>query len=272
MSMQALSGRWGRRDSPSIHKRGRRSVDIALEGVSVFYGSVLAIDKCDLAVPAGDSVAIVGPNGNGKSSLVKAIAGLVNASGVVRVNGQQLRGSSRWVTAARAGISLVPERRGLFPAMTVKDNVLLGVYTHTRVLSRHHGQAVIDEVVALFPELGNKMHRIAGTLSGGEQQMVAIGRGLASQPGALILDEPSLGLSEFAVSRVYDALGDLAGGGRTLIVVEENPANALRLCRRVVSVERGIVREESAPQPADRLLLATDCAAGTDTLYEGGDR
>lgn len=270
MSVQTMSGRWKRRYSRTSYKGEKRSVNIVLEGVSVFYGSVLAVEKCNLAVPAGDSVAVVGPNGNGKSSLVKAIAGLVAASGSVRVNGQELRGNCRSVAAARAGIALVPERRGLFPSMTVRDNVLLGVYSHTRVLSRHQGQAVIDEVLGLFPELGDKMHRIAGTLSGGEQQMVAIGRGLASQPGALILDEPSLGLSEVAVARVYDALGSLAGRGRTLIVVEENPVNALRICKRVVSVERGIVREKARdmastqpPAPGERRSEPGDTTRGT---------
>ena len=102
--------------------------------------------------------------------------------------------------------------------------------------------------------------------------MVAIGRGLASEPGALILDEPSLGLSEFAVGRVYDVLGSLAGGGRTLIVVEENPVNALRLCRRVVSVERGIVREESPARPVPDLPPAAGCAVGIDPRPEAGDR
>lgn len=270
MSIQTISGPWRRRQPRASHKGEQRSVNIVLEGVSVYYGSVLAVEKCDLVVPAGDSVAVVGPNGNGKSSLVKAIAGLVAASGSVRVNGQELRGNCRSVAAARAGIALVPERRGLFPAMTVRDNVLLGVYSHTRVLSRHQGQAVIDEVLALFPELDNKLQRLAGTLSGGEQQMVAIGRGLASRPGALILDEPSLGLSEVAVGRVYDALGSLAGRGRTLIVVEENPVNALRLCKRVVSVERGIVTEETRDTAGTQSRASNERPSEPPETTQGG--
>jgi len=259
-----------RRHARATRRGEQRSVDIVLQGVSVSYGSVLAVEKCDLAVPAGDSVAVVGPNGNGKSSLVRAIAGLVPASGIIRVNGRELRGSCRSALAARAGIALVPERRALFPAMTVRDNVLLGVYSHTRVLARHQVHAVIDEIVALFPELGNKMHRLAGSLSGGEQQMVAIGRGLASQPGAMILDEPSLGLAEMAVGRVYDALGSIMGGRRTLIIVEENPVNALRLCQRVVSVERGIVREGET-QPAQNRRLPANGVVGQEARVEVGD-
>jgi branched-chain amino acid transport system ATP-binding protein len=221
---------------------------IELIDVTVRYGSIIALSNCDLVIGSDEAVAVIGPNGNGKSSLLKAIAGLASFDGHIRVDGQEpSRRTARSSWAVRRGVVLVPERRALFPRMTVRDNILLGCYAFTRRLSTRLRDQVMAETLDLFPELETKLNSDAGTLSGGQQQMVAIARGLASRPSVLMLDEPSLGLAEIVVHKLYDTLSTLRTEGRGLVVAEESPVNAIRLCDKVVSVERGTVAVAPAP-------------------------
>lgn len=216
---------------------------VELDRVTVRYGSIVALSECHLVLRSDEAVAVIGPNGNGKSSLLKAIAGLATFDGHIRIGGREPpRRSVRssWVVHNR--VVLVPERRALFPQMTVRDNILLGCYAFTRRLSPATREDALAQSLHLFPELESKFQSQAGTLSGGQQQMVAIARGLASRPALLMLDEPSLGLAEGVVRKLYDLLARLRADGQGLLIAEESPLNALRLCSRVVTVERGSVR------------------------------
>lgn len=221
---------------------------IELIDVTVKYGSIVALANCSLTIDSDDAVAVIGPNGNGKSSLVKAIAGLADFDGKILLDGREpgrRHVRSSWMV--KNGVVLVPERRALFPEMSVRDNILTGCYSFTRRLPAKLREEVLVEAVTLFPELRVKLASSAGTLSGGQQQMVAIARGLASRPSILILDEPSLGLAQSVVSKLYEILATLRSQGRGLVIAEESPANALRLCNKVISVERGTATVVSTP-------------------------
>jgi len=213
---------------------------LAVSGMSVVYGRVLAVRDATFTIGEGESVAIVGPNGNGKSSILMGIAGLVvQRRGTVEIFGAQAPpGDVGWT--ARHGLTLVPERRQLYPKLSAADNIVLGCYSWTRSVRKARTSAAYAFAVGLFPELGPHLGQAAGTLSGGQQQMVAIARGLASNPRILAVDEPCLGLAEAVSKRVYAALARIHGEGRTLILVEEAPRRALQICTRRVEVRNGI--------------------------------
>jgi branched-chain amino acid transport system ATP-binding protein len=213
---------------------------LAAERVSVSYGQFLAVESATFSVAAGESVAVIGPNGHGKSSMVTAIAGLVRRGGSVRVFGTALpAGDAR--AAVRAGLVLVPERRHLYPGLTTRDNIMLGSYVRTRRIWARQAWDEVSGVVDMFPELARLLDRKAGTLSGGEQQMVALARGMAAKPKILLLDEPCLGLAEAVTRRVYDWLGAMAATDVTIVLVEENPVHALRVCHRAVRMYKGLL-------------------------------
>jgi branched-chain amino acid transport system ATP-binding protein len=187
-------------------------------------------------------VAIIGPNGNGKSSMAMAIAGLISSRGTVQLKGETApRGDPVWMV--RHGLSLVPERRQLFPRMSVGDNVLLGCYGWTKSIRKARSSEAFAEALDVFPELKPRLKQVAGTLSGGQQQMTAIARGLAANPKVLITDEPALGLAEVVARRLYAAIKELNNRGRTIVLIEENPARALQISHRIVRVERGIAEQ-----------------------------
>jgi len=218
---------------------------LTVTGLRVVYGDFVAIEHCSLSVGNGESVALIGPNGNGKSSIAMAIAGLVPHSGVVEVHGEVApSGDAQWTS--RHGVALVPERRQLFPQMSVADNVALGCWSWTRSLRKARASTVYTEALELFPELRTRVRQLAGTLSGGEQQMVALARGLASKATTLLIDEPCLGLAEGVSARLYVTLAALGAQGRTIVLIEENPARALEICDRAIRVERGLVREATS--------------------------
>jgi branched-chain amino acid transport system ATP-binding protein len=207
------------------------------------YGHIEALHGVSLRVDAGEAVAIVGANGAGKTTLLRAIVGLVAARrGQVRVDGQEV---TRWPVErrVRAGVALAPQGRHVFGGLTVADNLLLGAYT------RRGGAAAtrsrLDEVLDLFPPLAGRLRQLAGTLSGGEQQMLAIGRALISSPRLLLLDEPSLGLAPRAVADVIGALTTLVrGSGRprtTVVLVEQNAHAAFAVAGRGYVLDRGMV-------------------------------
>jgi branched-chain amino acid transport system ATP-binding protein len=217
--------------------------------VSVRYGKFTAVESASFEIERGALVALVGPNGHGKSSLAGAIAGVLPRRGTVVAFGSVLpEGDPQ--RAVAAGVVLVPERRHLYPGMSVQDNVLLGAYARTRTIWVRRAWEQTAEALDLFPELSGRLSQIAGTLSGGEQQMVAIARAMAARPRLLLLDEPCLGLAESVSRRVYEALRELNRRGVTILLVEENPERALAICDREIRMYRGVIGDQQPVEPA----------------------
>jgi branched-chain amino acid transport system ATP-binding protein len=217
---------------------------LAVRGLSVAYGAMVAVHDATFSIDPGEACAITGPNGNGKSSLLMGIAGLVRRRGGVEIFGRAApAGDVRWAT--RHGLTLVPERRQLYPGLSAADNIVLGCYCWTSSIRKARNSGPFGRALELFPEIGPHLKQPAGTLSGGQQQMVAIMRGLASDPKILAVDEPCLGLAEAVSRRVYDALARIHQAGTTLIVVEEAPRRALTICDRRVEVRNGVVHGTS---------------------------
>lgn len=213
---------------------------LQVTGLSITYGDVVAVHDATFDVEQGECVAVVGPNGNGKSSIVMGIVGLTARHGRVEVLGAAAPARDVMWTAKR-GLTLVPERRQLYPKLSVADNVVLGCYSWTRNLRKARTSEPYVRALGLFPDLESRLKQKAGTLSGGQQQMVAIARGLASNPKILAIDEPCLGLSEVISKRVYEALAQIHAEGRTLVIVEEHPERALQIATRQIEVRNGVV-------------------------------
>ncbi len=210
---------------------------LTVTGLRAGYGHIEALHGIDLTVHEGEAVTIIGANGAGKTTLLRTIAGLLRPrAGQVRLGGEQLTGRPAEV-CVRAGVCLVPEGRQVFTELSVHDNLLLGAY-HRR---RDDLEPDFAKVYALFPRLSDRRGQLAGTLSGGEQQMLAIGRGLLSQPRVLLLDEPSLGLAPIAVREVTDQLVALVAEGTTILLVEQNARAALRVATRGYVLAQGEV-------------------------------
>jgi branched-chain amino acid transport system ATP-binding protein len=212
---------------------------LELRGLNVFYGDAQALWDVDLDVAAGEIVCIVGPNGAGKSTLVQAIAGLLPVrTGRVVVDGTDVsRHPAHRV--CESGVAIVPEGRRIFPGMTVSDNLDLGAY---RSDARRRVGETRRWVLDLFPRLEERSAQLAGTLSGGEQQMLAIGRALMACPRVLLLDEPSLGLAPVIVDEVFDVIGQINGSGVAVLLVEQNVQRALALATRAYLLSEGRVR------------------------------
>ncbi len=222
---------------------------LEVENVSTIRGRVQILWDVSLTVQRGETVAIVGPNGAGKTTLVGSITGLIPPkSGRVRINGADVTGEPPDKLAARH-VALCPERRGIFAPLTVRENLLLGAYA--RRAKRAELEADLDDVFALFPPLVRYRDATAGSLSGGEQQMVAVGRALMAKPELLLLDEPSLGLAPKVRAEIFGALARLAERGVTILLVEQNLRLAARICRRAYLMQRGrIVGTESSDELA----------------------
>jgi branched-chain amino acid transport system ATP-binding protein len=212
---------------------------LSVTRMSVAYGHVVAVHDATFSIAEGESVAIIGPNGNGKSSILMGISGLVARRGDVRIFGA-LAPPRNVMWTARRGLTLVPERRQLYPNLSAADNIILGCYSWTRSVRKARASAAYEFALDLFPDLRPHLRQAAGTLSGGQQQMVAIARGLAAAPRILAVDEPCLGLAEVIGNRVYEALARVHSAGTTLLVVEEVPRRALEICTRRVEVRNGI--------------------------------
>jgi branched-chain amino acid transport system ATP-binding protein len=211
---------------------------LELDGVTVAYGSVIALRDVSLVVPEGGIVCILGANGAGKSTLLKAVAGLVPlAGGRIRHDGEDISGMPAYEAVTR-GIMLCPEGRRLFPLMSVLDNLRMGAY---RLRSRAELARRLERVFTLFPRLGERRQQIAGSLSGGEQQMAAIGRALMSAPRLLMFDEPSLGLAPRVIAEVARVVGEISRAGITVVLVEQNARLALRLSEYGYVLESGSV-------------------------------
>jgi len=210
--------------------------------LSARYGPVHALRDVSLEVRAGELVALIGANGAGKSTLLRAIAGLVApAAGRVALDGRDVTGQAP-EAMIRAGVALVPERRRVFAPLTVLDNLELGGYALPRGHDfRSRLEAGVEEAYRLFPVLRRRRDQLAGTLSGGEQQMLAIGRALMTRPRLLLCDEPSLGLAPLVVAEIMRLLSTLREAGTTILLVEQNARMALRSADRAYVLEVGSV-------------------------------
>ena len=221
---------------------------LAVENLDLYYGDAQALEAVSLEVPAGEIVAIVGANGAGKSSLIRAIAGIERArAGRVTFKGREI---TRLPSHAICdlGVGQVAEGRQVFPSLTVEENLQMGA-----LLSRARAGArdAMARVYAMFPKLAERRAQLAGTLSGGEQQMLAIGRCLMGQPELVMFDEPSLGLAPVVVQEVLHAIRELNRGGLTVLLVEQNVAVSLKLSRHAYVLENGRVAMSG---PGDELL------------------
>jgi len=215
------------------------AVALALEvtGLSVAYGKVEALHHASLKVPAGSIVTVIGPNGAGKTTLLNAVMGLLPARGEVRYEGVSITHTEVEARVAH-GLCLVPERRELFAEMTVADNLTLGAFPRHRRRERGIGDD-LEAVYARFPRLLERREQLAGTLSGGERQMLALGRALMARPRVLMLDEPSLGLAPLIVREIFRIVADLRRTGVSILLVEQNARAALRLAHRAYVLETG---------------------------------
>ena len=228
---------------------------LELKGVSAGYGGVNVIHAVDVAVDQGEIVTLVGNNGAGKSTLVKTISGLIRArSGTISFAGRRIEGLP---TAARMrlGVVHVPEGRQIFSGFTIADNLELGGYLRAKTPNKSNAQR--DEVGRLFPLLRDRMAALAGNLSGGQQQMLAIGRGLMSRPKLLMLDEPSLGLAPLVVSEIFDLIVKLRGQGLAILLSEQNARLSLAIADRGYVIENGRVALSGSGQD---LLHSKDVA------------
>jgi branched-chain amino acid transport system ATP-binding protein len=218
---------------------------LEIRDLSLHYGPHLALDRISVTVGKGETVIMLGANGAGKSSLLKAAAGLVrpDLGADIRFVGADIAGRPAHLVL-EAGIALVPEGRGVFGDLTVEENLALGAYARR---ARAHGKASRELVYGLFPKLADRRQQFVSTMSGGEQQMVAIGRALMSKPDLLMLDEPSLGLAPVVVGELFAALGRVRESGLALLIVEQNVKMSLSIADRGYLLEAGrIVGEDTA--------------------------
>jgi branched-chain amino acid transport system ATP-binding protein len=218
---------------------------LEVKGLEVRYGGIRAVKGLDLQVAERELVTLIGANGAGKTTTLKAIAGLLRpAAGSVRYAGRDITGT-RACELVPLGIALVPEGRGVFGRLTVEENLAMGAYVR-----RDAGVAQdFERSYGLFPRLAERRKQLAGTLSGGEQQMLAIARALMSRPKLLLLDEPSMGLAPLMVQRIFETIRAVAAEGVTLLLVEQNAKLALEMCDRGYVMESGSIRL-SAPSQA----------------------
>jgi branched-chain amino acid transport system ATP-binding protein len=228
------------------------SVTLSVRGLGAGYGGIRVLDGVDLDVPAGGITALIGANGAGKTSLLKALSGLIARTGDVRLDGAPLPAAPAAIVAR--GLGHVPEGRQLFAAMTVRETLELGGWR----LARGERAARLDEVIGLFPRLAERHRQLAGSMSGGEQQILAIARALMSRPRLLMLDEPSLGLAPRMVDEVLAIVRRLHAEGVTVLLVEQNVAKALALAQTAYVLERGRI---VLGGPAGALLDSPDVRA-----------
>ncbi|KQT63966.1 MULTISPECIES: ABC transporter ATP-binding protein [unclassified Aureimonas] len=232
---------------------------LSLHGLVSGYGELEVVKGVSLDVGKGEFVTVVGPNGHGKSTLLKTISGLVPARrGEIRIDGQRVEGRPHAVAAL--GIAHVPQGDLLFSEMSVLENLLMGAYLAP---GKAETARRLEEVYALLPKLADRRHQIASTLSGGERRMVGIGRGLMMGGRVLLLDEPSLGLAPLIIEQIYAVIAELSRAGRTILLVEENPARVADLADRLHLLDDGRIVWSGPPAE----LLARDELLAT---YLGG--
>ena len=234
-----------------------------LQGFSVAYGAVEAVHSVDLRVDEGEIVTVIGPNGAGKTTLLCAAMGLLPSTGRMTLGGEHIARPSVEAMVAR-GVALVPERRELFGEMPVEDNLLLGGFYRWRT-GRRDQRERMEEVFAIFPRLKERRAQLASTLSGGERQMLAIGRALMARPRLLMLDEPSLGLAPLIVREVLHVVSSLRSHGVSVLLVEQNARAALQIADRGYVLETGAFALTGPAQALlhDRRIIDTYLGLGS---------
>ena len=231
---------------------------LEVDSLGTGYGRLRVLEEVSLGARSGEMVTLVGSNGAGKSTLLKAIAGLLPAwKGRITFNGEDVSSLSAH-RRVRRGLVLVPEGRMLFMSMTVAENLAVGAYTRRGRAAKRESAEATDHVLELFPVLRQRAQQPAGTLSGGEQQMLAVGRALMSRPKMLLLDEPSLGLAPKVIAEIFSALDELRAGGMTILLVEQDAKLALRHADRGYVMRTGEIVMSGR---ADELLANEDIRA-----------
>ncbi len=211
---------------------------LKVAGLQVAYGGIQAVKGIDFEVNEGELVSLIGSNGAGKTTTMKAITGtLPLAAGDVEYLGKSIRGKGAW-DMVKDGLAMVPEGRGVFMRMTITENLQMGAYIRD---DKAEILADIEKMFTIFPRLRERKDQLAGTMSGGEQQMLAMGRALMSRPKVLLLDEPSMGLSPIMVDKIFEVIRDVAAQGVTILLVEQNASRALGIADRGYVMESGLI-------------------------------
>ena len=210
---------------------------LKVTGLKVAYGGIQAVKGVSFEVHEGELVSLIGANGAGKTTTLKAITGTQPAAGGdIEYLGKSIKGQGPW-DLVKQGLVMVPEGRGTFTRMTITENLQMGAF----IRNDNQVEADIDKVFAIFPRLKERRNQLAGTMSGGEQQMLAMGRALMAQPKVLLLDEPSMGLSPIMVDKIFEVVNDIHGRGTTVLLVEQNASRALQLASRGYVMDSGEV-------------------------------
>jgi branched-chain amino acid transport system ATP-binding protein len=208
---------------------------LKVSDLKVAYGGIQAVKGVSFEVAEGELVSLIGANGAGKTTTLKAITGTQPvAAGDIEFMGRSVKGQGPW-DLVRQGLVMVPEGRGVFTSMSITENLQMGAF----VRIDHEIQADIDKVFGIFPRLKERRHQMAGTMSGGEQQMLAMGRALMARPKVLLMDEPSMGLSPIMVDKIFEVVDDIHKRGTTVLLVEQNASRALQLANRGYVMDSG---------------------------------
>jgi branched-chain amino acid transport system ATP-binding protein len=216
---------------------------LQLTGLQVCYGGIQAVKGIDLEVRQGELVSLIGSNGAGKTTTLKALTGLQPLKqGQIVYAGQPIQRMDAWKRVEQ-GLVMVPEGRGVFARMSISENLKMGAYIRQ---NKSEIAADLDKVFTIFPRLKERRHQLAGTLSGGEQQMLAMGRALMSAPRLLLLDEPSMGLAPMMVDKIFDVIANVRASGLTMLLVEQNVRRALGIADRAYVMESGVISLQGA--------------------------
>ncbi len=211
---------------------------LKVSGLKVSYGGIKAVKGIDMEVREGELITLIGSNGAGKTTTMKAITGSLGAEGgSIEYLGQSIKGQGAW-DLVKQGLAMVPEGRGIFTRMTITENLLMGSYIRS---DKAGIQADIERMFGIFPRLKERKDQLAGTMSGGEQQMLAMARALMSQPKVLLLDEPSMGLSPIMVDKIFEVVRDVSAQGVTIVLVEQNAQRALQIADRGYVMDSGLI-------------------------------
>ena len=211
---------------------------LEVRGLKVAYGGIQAVKGVDFEVREGELVSLIGSNGAGKTTTMKAITGsLPFVDGDIRYRGQSIRGKGAW-DLVKQGLAMVPEGRGVFTRMTITENLQMGAHIRN---DKPEIARDMEKVFTIFPRLRERKDQLAGTMSGGEQQMLAMGRALMSRPKVLLMDEPSMGLSPLMVDKIFDVVKEVYEQGVTILLVEQNASRALQIANRAYVMESGLI-------------------------------
>ena len=222
-----------------------KPVLLRVKGLKVAYGGIQAVKGIDMQVHEGELVSLIGSNGAGKTTTMKAITGMLGANdGDIEYLGRSIKGRGPW-DMVKQGLVMVPEGRGVFARMSITENLLMGAYTRKDQAGIAED---VEKVFGIFPRLKERKSQLAGTMSGGEQQMLAMGRALMARPKVLLLDEPSMGLSPILVDTIFQVVRDVYALGVTIVLVEQNASRALAIADRGYVMESGLLTMEGSGQ------------------------